>query len=215
MSPLVRNISFLLLPGIVCLLAHFTGLSQTGPTALQFSSFEAELLNKNAVQLKWGFAQQGGDNIHFIIERSADGIAFQPLYKTGSSLGANETDYQYTDHVFIKDSVFYRIAGLAGNGKKTFSAVQKIYLPRHPKAEVVVMPNPVFNNASLIINDEGLGEISCILYDMTGKNIRSYQLRKTTAYMQQILDMYSVPKGEYILSIRGATINESKRILKQ
>ena len=77
------------------------------------------------------------------------------------------------------------------------------------------MPNAVFNNATLIINDEGLGEISCTLYDMTGKSIRSYQLRKTTGYLQQILDMYSVPKGEYILSIRGSSINESKRILKQ
>jgi hypothetical protein len=206
---------FLLLPGITCLLAHCTCLSQTGSTPLQFGSFEANLLNKNAVQLKWGFVQQGGDDIHFIIERSADGIAFQPLYKTGSSLIANETNYQYTDHVLIKDSVFYRIAVLSENGEETFSAVRKIYLPRQSKAEVVVMPNPVFNNASLIINDEGLGEISCILYDMTGKNIRSYQLRKTSAYMQQILDMYSVPKGEYILSIRGATINEAKRILKQ
>lgn len=213
MSCLVRNI-FFFLPGIVCLLAHFTGLSQISPIAIQFSSFEAELLNKNAVQLKWGFMQREEGNIHFIIERSADGIAFQSLYKTEPSLGANQTDYQYTDHVFIKDSVFYRIAGVA-DGKEIFSSVRKIYLPRRSKTEVVIMPNPVFNNASLIINDEGLGEISCILYDMTGKNIRSYQIKKTTVYMQQILDMYSVPKGEYILSIRGAMINEAKRILKQ
>ncbi|HRP56818.1 T9SS type A sorting domain-containing protein [Agriterribacter sp.] len=215
MSSLVRDMLFLFLPGITCLLLPFTGLSQTGPAAVQFSSFEAELLSKNTVQLKWGFVQQEGDNIHFIVERSSDGVAFHPLYKTGSSPGGNETAYQYTDHVIIKDSMFYRIAGQTGNGNETFSAIRKIHLPRRLKTEVVVMPNPVFNNASLIINDEGLGEISCILYDMTGKNIRSYQIRKTTTYMQQILDMYSVPKGEYILSIRGATINETKRIVKQ
>ena len=215
MRPLIRNISFLVLPGIVCMLAHFTGFCQTGPTGISFNSFDAELLNRNAVQLKWGFVQHGADNVYFIIERSANGIAFEQLYKTGPSIGAIETDYQYTDQALIKDSVFYRVTGLDVNGKKTFSAIRKIYLPRHPKAEVVVMPNPVFNNASLIINDDGLGEISCILYDMTGKNIRSYQIRKTTVYMQQILDMYSVPKGEYILSIRGPMINETKRILKQ
>ena len=77
------------------------------------------------------------------------------------------------------------------------------------------MPTPVFNNAALIINDESTGDISCILYDMTGKKIRTYQIRKTTIYLQQILDMYSVPKGEYVLSIQSASWQESKRILKQ
>ena len=215
MSSLVCNMLFLFMPGITCLLAPFAGLSQTRPTEAQFNSFEAELLNKNAVRLKWGFVQQERDNIFFIIERSADGISFHPLYKTGSSPDGNETGYLYTDHVLVRDSAFYRIAVMDENGNQAFSGVQKIYLARRSKAEVVIMPNPVFNNASLIINDESLGEISCILYDMTGKNIRSYQLRKTTTYMQQILDMYSVPKGEYILSIRGAMLNETKRIVKQ
>jgi hypothetical protein len=214
MSFPVRNIFILLLPGVICLLSPFTGLSQTG-SALQVSSFEVELLNKNAIRLKWEPVQHGSNDIYFIIERSADGIAFHPLYKTGPSPTAHETGYQYTDHVPVKDSVFYRIAQMDENGIRTFSDIRKIYLPRRSKAEVVVMPNPVFNNAVLIINDEGLGDISCILYDMTGKNIRSYQVRKTTAYMQQILDMYSVPKGEYILSIRGAMLNETKRIVKQ
>lgn len=214
MSFLVRDIFILLLPGVICLLTPFTGLSQTG-SVLQVSSFEAELLNKNAVRLKWELVQHGTNDLYFTIERSADGIAFYPLYKTGSSPTAHGTGYQYTDHILVKDSVFYRIAQLDGNGIRTFSDIRKIYLPARPKAEVVVMPNPVFNNAVLIVNDEGLGDISCILYDMTGKNIRSYQVRKTTAYMQQILDMYSVPKGEYILSIRGAMLNETKRIVKQ
>jgi hypothetical protein len=77
------------------------------------------------------------------------------------------------------------------------------------------MPNTVFNNASLIINNEETGDISCTLYDLNGKFIRSYQFKKTTRYVQHILDMYSIPKGDYILSVRGNTINESKRILKQ
>mgnify|MGYP003489558910 FL=1 len=115
----------------------------------------------------------------------------------------------------LTDSVFYRVAGLSRKGEDSVSGVSEIQFPRKSKTEVIIMPNPVFNNAALIINDEGLGDISCILYDMTGKSIRTYRLRKTTVYLQQILDMYSVPKGEYILSIRSAFVNESKRILKQ
>ncbi len=215
MSRLVRNICFLLLPGALNLLAGTSGISQTSPATLHFSSFEAGVFNKNAVQLKWVIAGEIADSIHFIVERSADGILFQPLSKTMVLPEPGTAHYQYTDHFALTDSAFYRVAGFSEKGKGPVSEVRKIQFPGKPKTEVIIMPNPVFNNAALIINDESLGDISCILYDMTGKNIRTYQIRKTTAYLQQILDMYSIPKGEYILSIRGASINESKRILKQ
>lgn len=215
MKRLVRNICLLLLPGMLCLLAGIAAIAQTARPTLHFSSFDAAVFNKNAVQLKWEMAGETSDNVHFIVERSVDGVIFQPLHKAVLLTEPAAGYYQYTDHFALTDSAFYRVAGVNENGEASFSEVRKIQFPRKSKAEVVIMPNPVFNNATLIINDEGLGEISCVLYDITGKNIRSYQLRKTTTYLQQILDMYSVPKGEYILSIRGSSINESKRILKQ
>ncbi|HRQ51188.1 MAG TPA: T9SS type A sorting domain-containing protein [Agriterribacter sp.] len=214
MSSLVRNICLLVLPGMLCLLAPAAGTGQESPLPLRFSSFEADIFNKNAIQLKWTIAGETADSIHFIVERSTDGIIFQPLYTTIVLPGPGAAHYRYTDHFVLTDSAFYRVA-FSEQGEGVVSAVRKIQFPVKPKVEVMIMPNPVFNNAALIINDEKLGDISCILYDMTGKSIRTYQIRKTTVYMQQILDMYSVPKGEYILSIRGASINESKRILKQ
>ena len=215
MKRLVRNICLLLLPAMLCLLARTAAIAQTARPAIHFSSFEAGIFNKNAVQLKWEIAGETSDSMHFIVERSVDGIIFQPLHRAILLTEPGAGYYQYTDHFALTDSAFYRVAGFNENGAAGFSETRKIQFPRKSKAEVIIMPNPVFNNATLIINDEGLGEIFCILYDMTGKSIRSYQLRKTTGYLQQILDMYSVPKGEYILSIRGSSINESKRILKQ
>lgn len=215
MKRLVRNICLLLLPGMLCLLARTAAIAQTAGPAIRFSSFDAGIFNKNAVQLNWAIAGETSDSMHFIVERSVDGVIFQPLRKVLFLPAPAAGYYQYTDHFALTDSAFYRVAGFNEKGEAAFSEVRKILFPRKTKTEVVIMPNPVFNNATLIINDEGMGEISCILYDITGKSIRSYQLRKTTVYLQQILDMYSVPKGEYILSIRGSSINESKRILKQ
>ena len=56
------------------------------------------------------------------------------------------------------------------------------------------MPNPVFNNASIIIQTEETGDINCMLYDLSGKTIRTYQFKKTAYYAQHILDMYMFPK---------------------
>ncbi len=215
MNPLCRYISILSLQGMLCLLLSQSGLTQASLSDSLFLSFRATLSDNNMVQLHWEFASTGKDQVQFTVERSADGVVFRPLMNGNFAATQTGTGYAYSDPGFLRDSAFYRITGITGNGQSAYSEIRKVRRITNPKAEIVIMPNPVFNNATLIINAEGVGEISCILYDMTGKNVRSYLLKKTTVYLQHILDMYSIPKGEYILSIRGSMINESKRILKQ
>ena len=215
MNPLCRYISILSFQGMLCLLLSHAGLTQANLGDSLFLSFRANLSDNNIVQLHWEFASADKKQVQFTVERSTDGVVFQPLNNGGFPAMQTGIAYQYSDPIFLRDSAFYRITGVKADGKATYSEIRKVQRMANSKTEIVIMPNPVFNNASLIINAEGLGEISCILYDMTGKSIRSYLLKKTTVYLQQILDMYSIPKGEYILSIRGNMINESKRILKQ
>lgn len=209
-----RHIFFFAFPVILCLLAGIKGEAQTYSEAIHFNSFETEVINKALIRLKWSVSGHISDSLVFKIERSGDGKVFQVLYHM-AVYGIHQQDFfQYTDPFFSPDSNFYRITEVS-LGESVRSEVQKIYFPQQSRAQITIMPNPVFNNVSLIINDEGLGDIVCLLYDMNGKNIRSYQIRKTSVYMQQILDMYSVPRGEYILNIRSSSINESRRILKQ
>lgn len=84
-----------------------------------------------------------------------------------------------------------------------------------PKASVTLTPNPVFNNASLIVQSEETGPIACLLYDAEGRNVRSFQFKKDRQFLQQILPMYDLPKGEYLLNIVGKNILESRKIVKQ
>lgn len=214
MKRLARNTFFFVFPVVLCLLTGVKGNAQIYSEAIHFNSFETEVVNKALIRLKWSVSGDLSDSLVFKIERSSDGKVFQSLYQM-SIFGTHQQDYyQYTDPFFSPDSNFYRITEVS-RGEPLLSDIRKIYFPRQSKAQITIMPNPVFNNASLIINDEGLGDIFCQLYDMNGKSIRSYQVRKTGVYMQQILDMYSIPKGEYILIIRSSSINESRRILKQ
>lgn len=174
---------------------------------------QVKLIN-SAVQLNWmtGILH---DSIDFVIERSKNAQSFEVLSTLKLSRKTNDSSYFFTDHFPPADSSFYRVSWTDQDKNQVFTQVSGVQFPVQPKTEFNIMPNPVFNNATLIIYHEELGELSCTLYDLTGKTIRSYQLKKTAPYMQHILDMYTVPKGSYILNIRGVTINESKRILKQ
>lgn len=212
MSRLLLNIC-LIVAGIACRVVAVNGQTYTG--RVQFKSFEAGISTKNTVQLKWELTEEVPAGVRFLIERSRDSAIFQPLQGLVIEPEFDARVYRYTDHLTLADSAYYRVVLLNDTVQSAVSNIRKVLLPVKSRAEITIMPNPVFNNAALIINDESTGDISCILYDMTGKKIRTYQIRKTTIYLQQILDMYSVPKGEYVLSIQSASWQESKRILKQ
>ncbi len=200
--------------GVLCLLFSLNIDAQdTSSGLIRFFKIE-KATNKNAVNLNWTIAAKNNDSVYVMIERSVDGQKFQLLEMMSPFFAGMDSNYNYTDDLPLSDSSFYRIT-CKTNGKYAGSAVQKAAFFSRPRIEISVMPNPVFNNATLIIQTEETGDMNCVLLDLNGKTIRIYQFRKTTAYAQYILDMYNVPRGEYILSIRGATINESKRILKQ
>lgn len=200
--------------GALCILLNLTTLAQDSSSGLiQFFKIEKST-SKNAVSLNWALSAKDNDSTYVTIERSADGKKFQLLEMMPPFFAGMDSIYNYTDDLPLSDSSFYRIT-CKTNGQFSGHAVQKANFFSKPRVDINIMPNPVFNNASIIIQTEEVGDINCVLFDLSGKTIRTYQLKKTTPYLQHILDMYNVPKGEYILGIRGATINESKRILKQ
>ncbi len=189
-------------------LCTFSGYGQehTPPVPLQ-----VKLVN-SVIQLIWNTAE---DSLDCIVERSRDAQSFEMLSAGRLSRKTGDSSYLFTDHFPHADSGFYRISWIGPDRSRVYTAVSGIQVPAQPKTEFTIMPNPVFNNATLIIYHEELGELTCTLYDLAGKIIRSYQFKKNTLYMQHILDMYTVPGGSYILNIRGTTINESKRVMKQ
>lgn len=197
-----------LLP-VYLVICTFTGVAQdTAAIPLQ-----VKLVN-SVVQLNWS-AGLSADSIDFTIERSRDARLFEVVSTLKLSRKTVDSSYFFTDHFPYADSGFYRVSWLKHDNSQVYTEVSGVQQPVRQKVEFNIMPNPVFNNATLIIYHEEIGDLTCTLYDLSGKSIRSYQLKKTTPYMQHILDMYTVPKGSYILNIRGATINESKRVLKQ
>lgn len=210
----IHKHSALLSIAVLCILLNLRICAQDNTSGLiRYLKIE-KATHKNAVNLNWAIAANSTDSMHMLIERSADGKRFQLLETMPLLPAGMDTSYSYTDELPLYDSSFYRVSYKTGTQYLGY-AVQKTNFFARPKTDISIMPNPVFNNASIIIQAEELGDINCVLLDMGGKTIRTYQFKKSSPYVQHILDMYNVPKGEYILSIRGATINEAKRILKQ
>lgn len=170
----------------------------------------------NSVQLQWTVSNTDlSDSVDFIVERSRNGINFQAITRLMFPAQLAGPGFLFTDNNGISDSSFYRVTWNRPNNQPVVSDIQKILVVSKPKIDISIMPNPVFNNACLIMNYEELGDITCTLFDLAGKTIRSFQFKKNAPYMQHILEMYNLPKGDYILNVRGASVNETRRVLKQ
>ena len=126
--------------------------------------------------------------------------------------------YQYPDSKSCDGLSFYKIiggeedmpGGIVDPGKAMASADSI-----DSKAQLLVLPNPVFNNAMLVLDSKEIGDISCTLVDSTGNVVRSYQFKKDQASLQQILSMYDIPKGDYVLMVQSRMLKSSIRLAKQ
>jgi hypothetical protein len=182
---------------------------------VKMKSFDVRLLQENTVLLTW-VTEFENNSDYFSVQRSRDGINFESIGKVQAK-GNSQTDntYRFTDLQPIPSLNFYRLAETDRDYQTQYFEIRKLLIPPGPNFEIGIAPNPVFNNATLLINSELMGSISCTLLDMTGRIIRSYQFRKDQVYMQQILSMYNVPRGDYVLMVQGRDFNESLRISKK
>jgi hypothetical protein len=117
---------------------------------VEFGEIEAEPLGYGQVRLRWSTLQEINSD-HFVVERSADGILFNPLGQI-PAVGNSETTrwYDYTDAAPGNGiSFYYRIKEVDPNGAFTLSAPVEVFLPKSPSAFLDLYPNPAILQQSV------------------------------------------------------------------
>ena len=69
----------------------------------------------------------------------------------------NDSGFLFIDNFPFADSAFYRVSWYSRQDKPVYSEIKGALFPVQPRVEFNIMPNPVFNNATLIIYHEELG----------------------------------------------------------
>ncbi|MBV6645573.1 MAG: T9SS type A sorting domain-containing protein [Cyclobacteriaceae bacterium] len=178
---------------------------------LSFAGVESP---SNTVSLNWSTATEI-NNSGFHIEKSKDGIDFQPI---GFVEGHGNTEavvaYQFVDTDFYQSS-YYRLLQVDFDGASEYSSV--IYVDKNKSAEVkiVVAPNPVssffrfrgsFTNAQYTI----------VLMDLLGSIILS-QDDLSVLEVERLLNnqLPTMQQGSYLLRFTNATDSFTVRFLKR
>ncbi|HUR64771.1 MAG TPA: PKD domain-containing protein [Chitinophagaceae bacterium] len=184
---------------------EITGPANTG-LPLLLTSFKAYKQNAD-VMLKWNTENEQNSS-HFIIERSSDGMNFQPI-GTVHARNLSQDQYTYPDLVSrlpVRPTgyLYYRLKMVDNDNSFTYSPIARISLSTNNL--ITVGPNP-FSDHLFIYSSVEVKKL--ILIDMSGR-----QLFRTTSISGNRVNLPSIPKGNYIVRIETADGVETRKISK-
>ncbi len=159
-------------------------------------SFLATADNRH-VSLQWSVTTTA-DLSAFELERSSDGIHFQPVQKINAVEG--RTDYQYTDisASSVAGQLYYRLLYIETNGENSYSAVKLIRFANRPEQAITVSPNPVRNNANITLPASWQNQaVTLTVVNSAGIQVQAKAIQQ--ASQTEGLSFGNYPRGIYVV----------------
>lgn len=199
--------------GVVTAFSPFTHGSHTTNNPLPITLLYFDAIPKNGrVQLKWITGTEI-NNDYFTVERSAEGINFEPLQKITGSGNSNVTlHYETTDEYPLNGISYYRLRQTDFDGKFTFSPVRSVDFSAN-EFDFTVFPNPA--HAGLVnakLNGKEGDKIIVVLYDSQGNEVYSLvQMITKTGEVEVALD----PSGKLSPGIYLVNASSDNKLLRK
>ena len=117
---------------------------------------------------------------YFDIERSENGVNFLPVGRVLANYDAtSKFTYDYADNIsnIHSSHLFYRLRIITFTGQALFSNVIHFSLMQNKQPFFFITPNPVRNNMQMNITAEKNGEARVMIYDNSGKLVKSNETR--------------------------------------
>lgn len=122
------------------------------------------------IQLSWTTGSEI-NNDYFTIEKSEDGIDFEPLLKVQGAGNSNETHfYTAPDTAPYPGINYYRLRQTDYDGASVVSETIAIETPEN--TDINVFPNPFTDHIHIKTSTKKAAQTTLLLFDMTGKSVR-------------------------------------------
>ena len=176
--------------------------------AVNLTTFNV-VYNANVTTVLWTAANEVNFN-HYVVERSVDGVLFQPL----TTVAARGTggDYSTPDNNLPNvNKVYYRLQLVTNDGHFTYSKV--IVISRVASNNITVYPNPVKDNATINFTVIAAQKLSIKVYDAAGKTVivKTYLAQQGTNAVQ-VNDWNHLAAGQYIIEVAGDSFKMVQRV---
>jgi hypothetical protein len=193
-----------------------TGVYELNPLPVTLTTFTVKLVQKAAV-IKWTTATEI-NNRFFTIERSRNGVDFTPLMDVNSqAVNGNSTSplyYNAKDNAPYTGISYYRLKQTDFDGKFNYSGV--VAVNNIAEGTLTVYPNPARDEMNIVM-PEGFKSSRAVVevYDVAGKIVLSKELSSAEGSNETRLDISSLDKGVYLVSVLSEDGRLNKRVVKE
>jgi hypothetical protein len=173
------------------------------PLPIQMLNFNYRVLN-NRVELIWE-TEIEVNNSFFLIEKSINGVDFEAIGQQKGAINSGTlTRYLFYDNN-CNEINYYRLVQVDLDGKKTYSKVVTVVVPKSKPFKVIRNPVREFVEIQIGIEQHN---IRCLaLFDFSGRKLKSFAVHSGI----QNLDVSSIKAGGYVLQLlttNGQRFNE-------
>lgn len=167
--------------------------------------------NNSTVLLNWKTTNEVNTS-HFTVQRSTDGINYSNVGQvTAKGNIAATNDYSYSDNIStIKTgTIYYRLQMVDKDGRSTTSKVASITITA-TGIEFSIKPNPAKNFIVITAGSSAGSSAIISVTDFSGHVVIQKTINTTG---DQTIDISSLQRGVYIVSIKAADIVTTKKLV--
>ena len=150
----------------------------------------------------------------FVVERSADSVAFSPIGEVKASDSHGQHDYSFTDANPYTGNNFYRLKMIDLDAKATYSRIVQI-TGSLTTALTSVYPNPARESATILFNASIAGQYVIQVTDAAGKPIRRLSGTSFAGLNKIAIDLNGLAAGTYFVTIFDQEYGKRELILNK
>jgi len=184
------------------------------PLPVTFKSFTASR-NKQNVGVKWQTASEQ-NNKGFNVQRKTTGnwvnVAFVFSLANGGN-SSSDLSYAYNDANTEKGITQYRVMQVDLDGRSAASEIRSVRGEDIAAARMVVYPNPSMDGRVNVMFEEGNGNRSVVVSDMSGRRVKQYRNVSSNTLVIEGLEngVYSIQ----VTDLTSSALSVEKVIIKK
>ncbi|MEP7255349.1 MAG: T9SS type A sorting domain-containing protein, partial [Ferruginibacter sp.] len=180
------------------------------PLALQLTAFAAHRQNHSII-LNWQTASEQNSS-YFSIERSSDGFLFTSIgNKPAAGNSQTSRNYSFTDVTPGKGTNYYRLKQIDLDGKFIYSSIVTVS-NKDGSTKTFLAPNPATDH-TLLVFSKPTKKMLVTIFTSSGQLVKIIPIADDQN--QQLINVTSLPKGEYTIRITNDEATEVLKLVKQ
>lgn len=180
--------------------------SSCGTLPVTLTSFEVADLSNHSAKLNWTTASEE-NNKEFIVEKSNNGIDFNPIGSVEAGDRKGKQEYSFVDPFVSSRLNYYRLKQVDNDGQFSYSTIKLLSTTSQPVITI--------SSSSIITELENTQEIYYIITTTTGQVIEQGNYLAACGITEKKLALAKLARGIYIVQLISQDIHYSNKLLIQ